>query len=379
MKNKRLAKDGTTATGHKPDFVFIIVFALLTLIGLIILTSAGSALGYEKFNDSYYFIKHQLLFGLLPGLALLLIFSKINYQKLKKFSIPLLFFSIILLIIVFIPGISAKYGSAKSWINIAGLSFQPSELVKLTFLLYLTTWLEKRGESGVRDFYYGFLPFVFLLAIISGLIIAQPDLGTLSIIIFMCMAVFFASGAKLKHVMGLVALGATAIYFLIKTPYRAARLTTFLHPELDPLGVGYHINQAFLAVGSGGLWGRGFGHSRQKFLYLPEASGDSIFAVFAEELGFAICALFVILFLFLIFRGLKIAKQAPDPFGKLLATGIISWFAIQACFNIGAMVGLLPITGVPLPFVSAGGTALAVSMAAVGIMINISKKTEGYT
>lgn len=364
-------------SGHSPDYVFIITFGIILLFGLIILTSAGSAVGYDKFQDSYHFIKHQLLFGVLPGLALLLIFSKFPYQKLKKFAMPLLFISILLLISVFIPGIGATYGSAKSWINVFSLSFQPSELVKLTFLLYLATWLEKRGEQGIKDFYYGFLPFVFLIGVIGLLMILQPDLGTLSIIIFMCMAVFFASGARLKHVSGLILAGLISIYFLIKTsPYRAARLTTFLHPELDPLGIGYHINQAFLAIGSGGIFGRGFGHSRQKFLYLPEVTGDSIFAVLAEELGFLFATILICLFVFLMYRGFKIAQNAPDLFGKLIVTGIISWFTFQAFFNISSMVGLLPMTGVPLPFVSSGGTALAVAMAAVGIIINVSKHAK---
>jgi cell division protein FtsW len=376
MKIKHFS-NRNTQSGLQPDYVLIITFALILVFGLIILTSAGSAVGYEKFGDSYYFIKHQLLFGALPGLILLLIFSKIPYQKLKKFSAPLLFLSIILLIIVFVPSLGAKYGSAKSWINIFGFSFQPAELVKLTFLLYLSALLEKRGESGVRDFYFGFLPFVFLLGLISLLIILQPDLGTLSIIIFMCLAVFYASGAKLKHMIGLILAGATSVYFLIKTsPYRVARLTTFLHPELDPLGIGYHINQAFLAIGSGGIFGRGFGHSRQKFLYLPEVTGDSIFAIMAEELGFIFCAILILLFIFFMYRGLKIAQNAPDMFGRLIATGIISWIVFQAFFNISSMVGLLPMTGVPLPFISAGGTALAVTMAAVGILINISKQTK---
>ena len=167
------------------------------------------------------------------------------------------------------------------------------------------------------------------------------------------------------------------IYVLIlNSPYRAARLTTFLHPELDPQGIGYHINQAFLAIGSGGFWGRGFGHSRQKFQYLPEATGDSIFAIMAEELGFIICVLIIFLFIFLMYRGLKTAKGSIDQFGRLLAIGIVSWFTFQAFFNISSMIGLLPMTGIPLPFISYGGTALAVTMAAFGILINISKQAK---
>ncbi|MFH0779503.1 MAG: putative lipid II flippase FtsW [Parcubacteria group bacterium] len=360
-----------------PDYALIIAFGFLILFGLLMLTSAGAADGYQKFNDSYHFIKHQIIHGLLPGLALFFIFARINYRIWKKFTMPLLFLSLILLIIVFIPGVGATYGTAKSWINIGQFSFQPSELVKLTFLLYLATWLEKRGTQGVKDLYYGFMPFLFLIGIISGLMLLQPDLGTLAIIIFISVAVFFASGAKLKHVIGLLIAGAGAIYLLIlKSPYRAARLTTFLHPELDPQGIGYHINQAFLAIGSGGWSGRGFGMSRQKFQYLPEATGDSIFAILAEEMGFIVCLIFLGLLIFLMLRIFKIAKNAPDPFGRLLAVGIASWFIFQSFFNICSMIGLMPMTGVPLPFISYGGSALAVGLAAIGLLVNISKQTK---
>ena len=362
---------------HAPDMPLIITLGVIIVLGLIVLSSAGTAVGYQKFNDSYYFAKHQVLYGLLPGIVLLYLFSRINYQVWKKFIIPLLAASILLLVIVFIPGIGAKYGTARSWINLGGFSFQPAELVKLTFLLYLATWLERRGTYGVKDLYSGFLPFVFLIGIISGLMLMQPDMGTLSIIIFMCIAVFFASGAKFKHVFLLFMAGASSIYFLIiNSAYRAARLTTFLHPELDPQGIGYHINQAFLAIGSGGFWGRGFGHSRQKFQYLPEATGDSIFAIYAEELGFILCIFLLALFIFLMYRGLVIAKHSIDQFGRLVATGIVSWLVFQAFFNIASMTGLLPMTGIPLPFISYGGSALAVTMMAMGILINISKQTK---
>jgi len=365
------------SASHAPDWVLVFVFGLLLFLGLITLFSASTALGFQKFGDSYHFIKRQLLHGLLPGLILLFVLAKVNYQFWKKLIMPLLAVSIILLIIVFIPGIGAEFGTAKSWINIGSFSFQPSELVKLTFLLYLATWLEKRGAHGVKDLYFGFLPFIFLLGLISGLMLLQPDMGTLAIIIFMCLAVFFASGAKLNHVAALLVAGIGAIYWLIlKSPYRAARLTVFLHPELDPQGIGYQISQALLAIGSGGLFGRGFGMSRQKFQYLPEVTGDSIFAIYAEELGFIFCLLLIGLFIAFMWRGFKVAKNSPDQFGRLTAIGIVSWITFQALFNIAAMTGLLPMTGIPLPFMSAGGSALAISLAAVGILINISKQSR---
>ena len=353
---------------HAPDLILFLAFLVLIIFGLFILSSAGAALGYQNFGDSYYFVKHQILNGLIPGILLFCILVNINYQIWKRFTLPLLLISIASLIIVFIPGIGSTYGTAHSWINIFGFSFQPAELVKLTFLLYLAIWLEKRGVHGVKDLYYGFLPFLFVLGIISALMLMQPDMGSLSIIIFLAMAVFFASGAKFKHVAMIIVGGMVSIYFLMtQSAYRAARLTTFLHPELDPQGIGYHINQAFLAIGSGGFWGRGFGLSRQKFQYLPEATGDSIFAIMAEELGFIVCILILGLFIFILWRGLKVARHSPDQFGRLVAIGILSWFLFQAFFNIASMVGLVPMTGIPLPFISYGGSALAISMGAIGI------------
>ncbi len=359
---------------HKPDYNFIITVFAIIIFGLIMLSSAGIALGYKEFNDSYYFLKHQIVFGLIPGVFLFYLFFRINYRVWKKFAFPILMFSILLLLAVFIPGIGTSHGTnAHSWINIAGMSCQPSEFVKLTFLLYLASWLEKRNDS-VKDFTYGFLPFLLLLGVILLLIL--PDLGTMLIILGMSFVVFFVAGASIVHLGATSILGLAAIFFLVKLePYRMARFMTFLHPELDPKGVGYHINQALLAVGSGGFWGKGFGHSRQKFLYLPEPAGDSIFAVIGEEMGFFMSGIFIFAFLYLINKGIAIAKRAPDDFGTFLGIGILAWISIQAFLNISGMVGLLPMTGVPLPFISYGGTSLMTSMAAMGLLANISRQT----
>jgi len=364
-------------TYHQPNYKFIVTLFLIVIFGLIMLSSASVALSFEKFGENYYFVKHQLLNGLLPGIILFVIFSLIDFRIWKKYAFWLLILSIALLVAVFIPGLGAKYGTARSWLDIFGFSFQPSELVKLTFLIYLVAWLENRDQSKVSDIVEGLVPFLILLGIIIVLLILQPDMGTMTIIFLIALAVYFVAGANILHVIlvGLAALSGILVLARI-APYRAARLTTFLHPELDPQGVGYHINQAFLAIGSGGFWGRGFGMSRQKFQYLPEVAGDSIFAIIAEELGFIISGLLIFGFIYLMFCGLKIAQNAPDKFGKLLVIGIMSWILIQAFVNIGAMVGLLPLTGVPLPFVSYGGTAMAVLLAACGIVTNISRQTR---
>lgn len=378
VKIKDFLKDLIRKPGDKKaDVQLVGIIIFLVVFGLIMLSSASAALSWQRFGDSYWHLKHQILFGLLPGLLFFIILSKVDYYKLKSLATPMLVISIVLLTLVYIPGIGAGFGTAKSWINFFGYSLQPSEIVKLTFLIYLVAWMSEKGEKKIRDFNEGFLPFVFVLLIVMALIGLQPDFGTMSIIVLTSLAVYFVAGGSLYYLAGSAGVGFFGLWLLIKvSPYRAARLTTFLHPELDPQGIGYHINQALLAVGSGGFWGRGFGHSRQKFAYLPEVAGDSIFAIVAEELGFVISALLVLAFVLLIIRVFRIASECREPFGKMLSIGIVSWFAIQAFANIGAIIGILPLTGIPLPFISYGGTSLMVSLAAAGILVNISKQVD---
>lgn len=362
---------------HHIDYVFLGIVLVLVLFGLVMLASAGAPSGYQRFGDSYHFFKRQLFYGVVPGLIACYIMSKIPYTFWKKWSFAMLVITIVLLVLVFIPGLSAQYGTAHSWIVIGGFSLQPSELVKLTFLLYLASWFEERGKENIENFSYGFLPFIFLLGLVMGLIILQPDMGTMLIIVLEILMVYYVAGGNILHLGLLGVSGMVLVYLMIKlSPYRANRLMTFLHPELDPQGIGYHINQAFLAVGTGSWFGRGYGHSRQKFQYLPEVTADSIFAIIAEELGFFISVIVIGLFVYLFYRGLGIAKKAPDMYGKLLVIGIVGWFIVQAFVNIGAIIGLLPLTGVPLPFISAGGTSMLISLAAVGLVLNISRYTK---
>ena len=360
---------------HAPDYPLIITTGVLLLFGLIILSSASSVIGFEKFGDTFFYLKKQLLFGLIPGLILLLVLSKIDYHVWRKYSHWLMLASVALLLAVFIPGLGAEYGGSRSWLIIGGFSLQPAEVVKLTFLLYLAAWLERRS-AGIKQVSYGLIPFTVILGLIAILVILQPDVGTVSIIIVMSLAVYFVAGAPWSHILTMLAGLAAGFYTLIKVaPYRAARLAVFFDPSLDTQGIGYHLKQSLLAIGSGGIFGLGLGHSRQKFAYLPEAAGDSIFAIAAEELGFLLTTALIILFVYFIMRGLRIARYAPDIYGRLLATGIITWLGWQTIVNIGAMLGLLPITGIPLPFISYGGTALTIILAAIGILINISKQT----
>lgn len=356
------------------DYVLLTYFAILVFFGLLILSSAAVAVGLDRFGDSYFFIKRQLLQGFLPGVILFFIAAKVDYHSWKKLSLPIFIAGIILLLLVFIPGVGSSYTTgSRSWIVVGGFSFQPAEAMKLALIIFLSAVLTKQAKM-IRNFQQGFL-IALLLGIIPVVIVAlQPDVGTMFILFVIVLALLFLADSRLSHILILLLVAVIGLGILVMAaPYRAERLTTFLHPELDPQGQGYHINQAFLAIGSGGWLGLGLGHSRQKFQYLPEVHADSIFAVLAEEMGFIVTVGFIALLFLITLRGLKIAKNAPDSFGRLLVGGIVAWFIVQSLLNIGAMVGLLPLTGVPLPFVSHGGSALMIGMIAMGIVINVSK------
>ncbi|MBI5466706.1 MAG: FtsW/RodA/SpoVE family cell cycle protein, partial [Candidatus Kerfeldbacteria bacterium] len=265
------------------------------------------------------------------------------------------------------------------WLSIGPMLFQPSELAKLTFVLYLAAWFERRDHI-IGSFREGLVPFLVTLGLVGGLILSEPDLGTTLIIILISLTLYFIAGGSIKHLSGLALVGSILVALAIKLePYRAQRFTVFLNPELDPQGIGYHIQQAWLAIGSGGLFGLGLGHSRQKFNYLPEPAGDSIFAVMAEELGFLFVLLFIFAWVSVTIRGLRIGRTAPDRFGQLVATGITVWLAFQTFLNIGALSGLLPLTGIPLPLMSYGGSAMIVTLPAIGILMNISRQTSRST
>ena len=352
-----------------------VIFALV-IYGLLMLASAGIVMSQDNFGESYYYFRHQLFYGVLVGLFFWIIFQKIDYHLLKKLALPGFILTIILLILIFIPGLGYGYGGADRWIKFGSLSLQPSEVCKLTFILYLALWLEKRGRT-LTNFQTGFLPFIFLVGLVGFLLILQPDVSTLGIICLTALAIYFLAGAKLYHIAFLILSGVGILAVLIKTaPYRMQRLTVFLHPEVDPQGIGYQINQALLAIGSGGILGLGLGHSRQKYNYLPESISDSIFAIISEELGLIGTLILISLFIILALRGFRIAKNAPDAFGKLVAGGITFWIISQAFMNIMAISGLIPLTGIPLPFISYGGSALVISLIAMGIVLNISKHTK---
>lgn len=354
------------------DFSLLAITGLLLAFGLVVLFSASSAAAYVKFGDSYYIIRHQI-YGLAVGMLLFYFFSKINYHIWKKNAALLLVFSIGLLTLVFIPGIRGEWGSARSWIEVFGLSLQPSEFVKLFFLMYLAAWLEKR-KSQLGDPSAGLRPFLFVLGIIIVLMLLQPDIGTLAIITATSLLVYYIAGGKLTHIIMIVLIGMMGLGLMVQVKsYQKDRFRCLIDPGFDTQKTCYQVNQALIAVGSGGLWGRGLGASRQKFMYLPEVWGDSIFAVIAEELGFFSCIFIVILYIALFLRGFAIARNSQDDFGKILSIGIVSWITFQSFINIGGIINLIPMTGVPLPLISYGGSSVMASMAAIGVLFNISK------
>lgn len=355
------------------DRLFLFYIFLLLVFGLIALMSASAPSGYEKFGDTYFFVKRQILFGILPGIVAFFVVARINYLYFKKLSWPIYILTVVMLGLVLVPSIGLIINGSKSWLNIFGYTFQPSELAKLGLIIILAKLLSET-KRNLSDWQSGLLPVLFFVLPPLVLILLQPDLGTLSILVVIILVMLYLAEVPKKYlgVMGLIGLVVMG-GMIMAAPYRLQRLTTFLHPELDPQGQGYHINQAFLAIGSGGVWGLGLGHSRQKFQYLPEVSADSIFAVIAEETGLVFSVALLALILLIGWRGLKIAKQAPDEFGMLFTAGVVVWFVWQSFLNIGAMVGILPLTGVPLPFVSHGGSAMFVALIAVGMVASVSK------
>jgi len=355
-----------------PDYVFIGTLAALVVFGLVMLASASSDLAKDKFGDSFYYLKRQLLHGLLPGVIGFLIGAFIPYRTWERFATPLLITSIILLLLVFTPLGLMSHG-ARRWVNIYGFVFQPAEILKLTFFVYLSAWMGKSKKRG-KSFSEGFLPFLFLIGLMGALLVLQPATTTAILILVVAALMYFTAGARLTFLGGAILLAALVIGLVIyRTPYRLERVITFLNPGRDAQGTGYHIDQAQIAIGSGGIFGVGYGKSTTKLHYLPEPIGDSIFAVIAEELGFIGATGAIAAFVLFTARGLMIGRRARDAFGGLLATGFTALIGLQAFVNIAAISGLVPLTGLPLPFISYGGTALAVFLAMCGIIANVSR------
>lgn len=360
------------------DPVIVGLTGLLLVIGLLSLFSATVAVSVQRSGDSLFFVKNQLVKGIFPGIIAFSLLALIDYRIWRKWAFGALIASIALLLLVYVPGVGVILNGAHGWIRIAGMQFQPSEFVKLTFLLYLAAWLAGRKTEEAHKIDTGLVPFLLALGGVMFLLIMQPDTGSMMVIVGTSLAMYFLSGAPISWFVLLSGAGAGMLTLLIRTSaYRAQRFNVFLRPELDPKGVGYHINQAVLAIGSGGWWGLGYGQSRQKYLYLPEVESDSIVAIIAEEMGFLAICLLILLFGALIWRCFTIAREAKDPFASYLAAGVGIMLTVQCAMNIGSMTGLMPITGVTLPFISHGGTAMVTILAAMGLVAGLPGRQLG--
>lgn len=356
------------------DNLFLwIVFGWMFL-GFFILASASIGLIARTTGaDFSSIIFHQVLYGLLGCVGLYFFAFKADYHLLRKFALPLFLFGLVASSLVFLPNIGFNHGGASRWISAGPFFFQPSEFLKLGLVVYLAAWISSKKKS-ITDFKTGFLPFAGIVGVSGFLLVLQRDMGTLGIMTTSCVIMFFLGGGKIKHLLvgfvAIVIIFSSLVYF---EPYRMKRIAVFLDPSYDTQGAGYQLKQSLIAIGSGGVVGKGFGMSAQKFVYLPEPVGDSIFAVFSEEFGFVGGVFLISLFLFFLYKGLSISIRAPDDFGKLLGAGIVSLIIVQALINVAAMVGIFPLTGVPLIFVSKGGSSLIVTLIEAGILLNISK------
>jgi len=348
------------------DRVLLGLVILTTLIGILFVYDSSVVIAMRDFSDRFYFAKEQIKW-LVLGWIVFSVFSFISYKSWYRAAVPILMVTIGLLLAVFIPGISVKALGARRWINLGFTILQPAEFAKLALIIYLSAWFSSKERKRL-------VPFLFLLGMVVGLILLEPDLGTAFIVLMIAILLYFFSGARLMHFLFLVPiLFAGVLLLAVVSPYRFARLTSFINPEKDPLGSSYQIRQATLALGSGGIMGVGIGKSRQKYEYLPEANTDSIFAIIGEETGLIGATFVSALYMIILYRGYTIARMATDRFGRFLALGISSWIGLQAMINIAAISALIPLTGVSLPLISYGGSNLVVMLAGLGILMNISK------
>lgn len=350
------------------DVWILVLTVFLIIFGLIMIFESSNVSAYRDFGDKYHYVKEQFIWSIVGFTGLLTAFL-IPYKKFYNWSVPILIGTIIFLIVVFIPGIGIKTYGASRWIGFRSINFQPSELAKLTVIFYLSAWFSNKERGRL-------MPFLLLLGLIVGLVVLQPDLGTAIILSLISMMLYFLSGAPIwQFAMLIPCMLFATIGLAVSSPYRFKRLTTFLNPNSDPLGASYHIRQILIALGSGGWMGIGLGASRQKYQFLPEATTDSIFAIIGEDFGFIGSVVLLVIILIFLYKIYQVAKHAPDRHSYLLASGIFILFASQVTINLGAIVSLLPLTGVPLPFISYGGSSLVVAMTAIGIILNISRRS----
>ncbi|MHB1314420.1 MAG: putative lipid II flippase FtsW [Christensenellales bacterium] len=368
QKKKRIKKGNA-------DFAILIVTLVLVLFGIVMVFSASYYYADVKFGDGQYFFRKQVI-GAVVGLAAMLILMNYDYKKLFKFAKAGIIASIVLLAVIFIPGVGVELNEASRWINIFGFQFQPAEVAKFALILYFAAMLTKK-QKVIGDLKQGFLPLLCVYGIIAVLILMQPNFSTLVCISLLVCVMMWMGGAKRWHLIVLVVVGLIGGVLLIaSSPYRTIRYTVFLDPWKDPQKTGYQLIQSLYGIGAGGLFGAGFGNSQQKLLFLPYGESDFIFSIIAEELGLVIVIALILLYLYLVVRGIRAAMRCPDLFGSLIAAGISTIIAIQVLVNIGVATGSIPPTGLPLPFVSAGSSSLLFFMASIGILLNISRRGE---
>lgn len=354
----------------KFDKILFLVVLLLSIFGLLMIYSSSSIWSLYKFNDSFHYLKYQSIFFII-GIILMIIISKIDYNFYYKYSNIILFISFILLVLVLIPGIGSIRNGSRSWFGIGSLGIQPSELSKISLIIFSSKYLSKSSINKIKDI----IPILLILLVFFSLIMLQPDLGTATIMFISIISILFIAGAPKKFFIIGGILGILGVIGLIViAPYRMNRITSFINPWKDPLGTGFQMIQSLYAIGPGGLLGTGYLNSIQKHFYLPEPQTDFIFSIICEEFGVVGSFIVVSLFSILLFRGIKISNNSNDLFSKYLSFGIIFQLIFQAIMNLSVVVGLIPITGVTLPFLSYGGSSLLISMISIGIVLNISKK-----
>ncbi len=363
--------------GKKADRFFLVIFFLLIIIGVAMFISASLGILAKSASTFYSVLFSQLILGLGAGLVGMYFALKIDYKFWRNYSFYIFLGSIFLTAAVFIPTLGWSHLGAERWLQLGPLKFQPVEILKFGFVIYFAAWLSW-AKNRVQDFKFGILPFGILLAIIAFILFNQPDTKSFILIAVTGMCMLFISGVSMKYITligagALIVLG-SLVYF---TPYLQSRIKTFIDPSGDPQGSSYQLQQGLIAIGSGGILGRGYGQSIQKFSYLPEPQGDSIFAVVGEELGFVGSVAIIILYLLFVLRGLRIANNSPDLFSRLLVSGIVILIVAQSFMNIASVTGVFPLTGVPLVFISHGGTSLMIDLIAIGIVLQISKFNTG--
>ncbi len=355
------------------DKPFLISTFILVIAGLFIFSSASLGLLAGKGNTFRSVLINQIVLGIIGGSIACFINSRIPYKVWRKYSLFIFIASIFAVILVFIPHIGMKFGGARRWVDVGNFSFQPAEIFKVGFVIYFAAWLSGVKQK-VTTLKHGTIPFAILVAIAAALILSEPDTATFGVIFIAGLSMFVVAGCRWRDIFILGAIGILGVGVLyFSRPYIKQRIDTFIHPANDAQGSGYQIQQSQIAIGTGQITGRGFGQSIQKFNYLPEPIGDSIFAVAAEEFGFIGGSLIIFLFLFFTFRGLRIASRTTDLFGRLLVIGLVILILAESFVNIASMLGILPVSGIPLLFISHGGTALFFTLAEVGIILNVSR------